>query len=292
MAEPSPQQQQSFLERLMATIPDAAYRAVSPGTNLVELLRRFYSTPGTPAPAQQPAAPTESTPRPQPAPRPTSTSPVVTPGTASETVPTQTGGEQAPSLLETLRQNISDFATPSNSAADSLAAFASGVVGGRRQGFVQDLLAGIQAQQQFEAGRRAETRESSRAQAALVEADRKAMLEKAKFAAEAPLREAQANYYNAFADLRRRSPGAGTGAGQLTEARLATLRAQALNRLLSDLAKDPTNMMLSQQELLAKAQPLVPQMMTTILNEEGAGAAPAPTQPAVPMLNPAGRPTQ
>jgi hypothetical protein len=73
---------------------------------------------------------------------------------------------------------------------------------------------------------------------------------------------------------------------------LATLRAQALNRLLSDLAKDPTNMMLSQQELLAKAQPLVPQMMTTILNEEGAGAAPAPTQPAVPMLNPAGRPTQ
>ena len=50
MAEPSPQQQQSFLERLMATIPDAAYRAVSPGTNLVELLRRFYSTPGTPAP--------------------------------------------------------------------------------------------------------------------------------------------------------------------------------------------------------------------------------------------------
>lgn len=296
MAEPTPQEQ-SILDRLMG----GAYRAVSPGTNLVELLRELYRRQGTPAPARPaaPAAPAASvapTQGPAASPPRTGGTPTVTPGAASTPAPAAESSAPAePSLLETLRQSIREQATPTNSAADRLAAFGAGMLSNTRSrgGFFGDLAAGIQAQQQFDASRRAERRQAAEAEMRFVEADRKAMLDKAKFAADAPEREARANYYNAFADLRRRSPGAGAGAGQLTEARLATLRAQALNRLLSDLAKDPTNMGLSQQDLLAKAQPLVPQMMNTILNEEGGGgAAPAPTQPAVPMLNPAGRPTQ
>lgn len=297
MAEPTPQEQ-SILDRLMG----GAYRAVSPGTNLVELLREVYRRQGTPTPARPaaPAAPAASvapTQGPAASPPRTGGTPTVTPGAASTPAPAAESSAPAePSLLETLRQSIREQATPTNSAADRLAAFGAGMLSNTRSrgGFFGDLAAGIQAQQQFDAARRAERRQAAEAEMRFVEADRKAMLDKAKFAAEAPEREARANYYNAFADLRRRSPGAGAGggAGQLTEARLATLRAQALNRLLSDLAKDPTNIGLSQQDLLAKAQPLVPQMMTTILNEEGAGVTPAPTQPAVPMLNPAGRPTQ
>jgi hypothetical protein len=92
------------------------------------------------------------------------------------------------------------------SSADSLAAFAAGMGGPRRQGFVQDLLAGIQAQNQFEAGRRGEMRQSIEAQARLAEQERKAAMEKAKFAEET-------------------TPG--TLTGRLTEARIRQADAAA-----------------------------------------------------------------
>lgn len=89
-----------------------------------------------------------------------------------------------PSLLEQLRQRVQqDFAPAPMSTSERLAAFGRGVLSSRGS-FLDNLSAGLAGQQQAEAARREEGRKAAEIQAAMLERDRRAQLEKAKFAEE------------------------------------------------------------------------------------------------------------
>lgn len=98
------------------------------------------------------------------------------------------------SLLEQLRQRVSkDFEVPTETPA----AFSRGVLSNRGS-FLDNLAAGVAAQQEAAAARREEGRKAAEVEAAIIERDRRAALEKAKFAEETTpgtltgrLREAQ-----------------------------------------------------------------------------------------------------
>jgi hypothetical protein len=89
-----------------------------------------------------------------------------------------------PSLLEQLRQRVQqDFAPAPMSTSERLASFGRGVLSNRGS-FLDNLSAGLASQQQAEAARREEGRKAAEIQAAMLERDRRAQLEKAKFAEE------------------------------------------------------------------------------------------------------------
>ena len=224
-----------------------------------------------PAPAQQ-AAPAPSV-------------PAVTAGSAGATPPPER------TLLERLRESVAETATPSMSSADSLAAFAAGMGGPRRQGFVQDLLAGIQAQNQFETARRGEMRQSLEAQARLAEQERKAAMEKAQFAeATSPesltgrLRESQirenlgrARYYE---EGGRGSGGGGGGSprGQITPQivqdrlrRIPSEAASIIDRRYRDTVPPPPDV--RRRETADLEQRLRAEYIDSLIAMGGAGAA-------------------
>jgi hypothetical protein len=147
MAEPTPQAQSDFLESLR---------------------QRWSQLVG-----QRPA---QAAPAPAAAPTPV---PVVTSGAAQ--APTE-----RPSLLETLRENVSDMVRPQPTDADRLAALGAGMLSNTRSraGFFGDLAAGIQAQQQFDTRAREERLKGIEAQARIADQERRALMEKAKFAEE------------------------------------------------------------------------------------------------------------
>lgn len=127
-------------------------------------------------------------PRQGPAPAP---APAQQAAPASPSVPVVTSGAnqvpaERPSLLESLRENVRDMVRPPPSTADSLAALGAGMLTNprSRSGFFGDLAAGIQAQQQFEGRAREERLKGIEAQARIAEQERRAQMEKAKFAEE------------------------------------------------------------------------------------------------------------
>lgn len=112
-------------------------------------------------------------------------SPVVTGGAASVTpvLPPQPV-QQETSLLEQLRQRVQRDLTPGPmTSQDRLATFGRGVLSNRGS-FLDNLSAGLAAQGQAEAARREEGRKAAEIEAAIAERDRRAQLEKAKFAEE------------------------------------------------------------------------------------------------------------
>jgi hypothetical protein len=222
--------------------------------------------------------------------------PTVTPGAAASTPPSETGSSE-PSLLETLRRSIQEDATPRNDASTRLASFGRGVLSGRGS-FLDNLSAGLASQETADATRREEMRKASEAQMRLVEADRKAMLDKAKFGAEAPWRESQANLANAQADYyRRRASEPGAAGRPLSQRDLANYRLRAEVEARNQVAARYRNAIIPPppEQIQTEINAAIPQILERILATEGMtpSAAPAaPQQPAIPTLNPAGRPTQ
>lgn len=111
--------------------------------------------------------------------------PVVTAGSAQAApVLPQQPVQQETSLLEQLRQSLQrDLAPGPMSGQERLAAFGRGVLSNRGS-FLDNLSAGLAAQQQAAAARREEGRKAAELEADIAERDRRAQLEKAKFAEE------------------------------------------------------------------------------------------------------------
>lgn len=185
MAEPA---QPSMIDRLRGYVPESVSRALDPVAPLREMLQRY--TMGAPARSPEPPerlAPTEGgtpvtvpTTQPQQGPRRPSTPAVVTP-TAAAAPPAPAQADQSqPSLLASLREAVAQDVAPLSSS-ERMGAFGRGVLSGRGS-FLDNLSAGLAAQGQAEATRRAEMRQSLETQARLAEMDRKAQLEKAQFA--------------------------------------------------------------------------------------------------------------
>lgn len=246
MAEPA--QQTSIVDRLRSfglgpeDLYRAATRAISPAMIPMDLLRQYYTRSAAPAPQTTQVAPEE---RGAPAaasagaPAGTSAAPprassVVTPGAAAAPVPVATPVASEPSLLETLRQAVARDVAPQESTANNLAAFGRGVLSNRGS-FLDNLSAGLAAQEDAAKSRRTEMRQALEVQARIAEAERKAKNEEAKLAAEAPLREAQAYYYRNFAGRR---PGEGAGTPRIMSQRdIANLRIQADRLALTEIDK-------------------------------------------------------
>lgn len=294
MAEPSQEASSINNFRLFGVGPQevrrAVERTVNPLLGPMELLRRFYTNGNQPAPAQAPAAPTENPAPPGQGPRQTS---VVTAGAAgARSIPEATPVMAAePSLLERLRQSVARDLTPAESTSSNLATFGRGVLSGRGS-FLDNLSAGLAAQEEAAKARRTETRQSLETQARIAEIERKAKLDEAKLAAEAPLREAQAYYYRNFAGRR------GGDSSAATERMLVADERTALGRALQAVKNDPRYISLTAEQQIAKARELMPEFLTQILNERrvaatpGAPPAAAPAAPSVPVIGPQGRPAQ
>ena len=144
-----------------------------------------------------------------------SAAPVVTGGAASVApVLPQQPVQQETSLLEQLRQRVQrDLAPGPMTSQDRLATFGRGVLSGRGS-FLDNLSAGLAAQGQAEAARREEGRKAAELEGTIAERDRRAQLEKAKFAEEttpgtlsARLKEAQiAKYLSDTSEANRDRP--------------------------------------------------------------------------------------
>ena len=294
MAEPTQEASSINNFRLFGVGPQELRRAVervaNPLLGPMELLRQFYTGGNQPAPAQSPAAPTQTAAAPGPGGRST---PVVTAGAAgAASIPQATPVMTAePSLLERLRQSVERDLTPVESPSSRLATFGRGVLSGRGS-FLDNLSAGLAAQEEAAKSRRTETRQSLETQARIAEIERKAKLDEAKLAAEAPLREAQTYYYRNFAGRR------GGDSSAATERMLAADERAALGRALQLVGTDPRYISLTPEQKIAKAQELVPTILTQILNDRRAAATPgaspaaAPAAPSVPVIGPQGRPAQ
>ena len=158
-------------------------------------------------------------------------SPVVTGGAASVTpvLPPQPV-QQETSLLEQLRQSLQRDLTPGPmSSQDRLATFGRGVLSNRGS-FLDNLSAGLAAQNQAEAGRREEGRKALELQAEIARRDEELRLkqEDIRDPSARNLREAQADYYRRRPDM----AAAGAGArGQITpqnvQARLGRIPSEA-----------------------------------------------------------------
>lgn len=141
--------------------------------------------------------------------------PVVTAGAASAVpVLPQQPVQQETSLLEQLRQRVQRDLTPGPmTSQDRLATFGRGVLSNRGS-FLDNLSAGLAAQGQAEAARREEGRKAAELEGTIAERDRRAQLEKAKFAEEttpgtlsARLKEAQiAKYRSDTSEANRDRP--------------------------------------------------------------------------------------
>lgn len=133
--------------------------------------------------------------------------PVVTSGNAQAAprLP-QAPVQQETSLLDQLRQRVQQDLSPGPlTSGERMGAFGRGVLSGRGS-FLDNLSAGLAAQGQAEAARREEGRKAAELEATIAERDRRAQLEKAKFAEET-------------------TPG--TLTGRLTEARIRQADAAA-----------------------------------------------------------------
>lgn len=153
--------------------------------------------------------------------------PVVTAGAASAApVLPQQPVQQETSLLEQLRQRLQQELTPQPmTSQERLATFGRGVLSSRGS-FLDNLSAGLAAQNQAEAGRREEGRKALELQAEIARRNEELRLkqEELRDPSVRELRAAQAEYY------RRRPEMAAAGAGargRLTEAQYANIYNQA-----------------------------------------------------------------
>lgn len=153
--------------------------------------------------------------------------PVVTTGSAQVApVLPQQPVQQETSLLDQLRQRVQrDLAPQPMTSQERLATFGRGVLSNRGS-FLDNLSAGLAAQQQAEAGRREEGRKALELQAEIARRAEEIRLkqEELRDPSIRNLREAQAEYY------RRRPEMAAAGAGargRLTEAQYANIYNQA-----------------------------------------------------------------
>lgn len=158
-------------------------------------------------------------------------SPVVTGRPASVTpVLPQQPVQQETSLLEQLRQRLQQELTPQPmTSQERLATFGRGVLSNRGS-FLDNLSAGLAAQNQAEAGRREEGRKALELQAEIARRDEELRLkqEDIRDPSARNLREAQADYYRRRPDM----AAAGAGArGQITpqnvQARLGRIPSEA-----------------------------------------------------------------
>lgn len=171
--------------------------SIDPVAPLREILQRY--TAGAPV--------TLSTTQSQQGPRRPSTPAVVTPTAAASPAPAQADQSQ-PSLLASLREAVAQDVAPLSSS-ERMGAFGRGVLSNRGS-FLDNLSAGLAAQGQAEAARRNELRQSIETQARLAEMDRKAALEKAKFAEETSPESLSGRYREAqIANLRAQAAQAG-----------------------------------------------------------------------------------
>ena len=185
MAEPA---QPSMIDRLRGYIPEPVSRALDPVAPLREMLQRYtMGAPARPPASAERPAPTEGgtlvtvpTTQPQQGPRRPSSPAVVTPTAAAAPPPPAQADQSQPSLLASLREAVAQDVAPLSSS-ERMGAFGRGVLSGRGS-FLDNLSAGLAAQGQAEATRRAEMRQSIETQARLADMDRKAQLEKAQFA--------------------------------------------------------------------------------------------------------------
>jgi hypothetical protein len=153
--------------------------------------------------------------------------PVVTTGSAQAApVLPQQPVQQETSLLDQLRQRVQqDLAPQPMTSQERLATFGRGVLSNRGS-FLDNLSAGLAAQQQAEAGRREEGRKALELQAEIARRAEEIRLkqEELRDPSIRNLREAQAEYY------RRRPEIAGAAAGmrgRLTDAQYANIYNQA-----------------------------------------------------------------
>lgn len=295
MAEPT---QSSMIDRLKGFVPSAVSNAIDPVGAFREMLRRYYvgNQPATPTAPAAPPAPTEGSPSPSQGPRRPSTPAVVTPTAAAAPAPAQADQSQ-PSLLASLREAVAQDVAPLSSS-ERMGAFGRGVLSGRGS-FLDNLSAGLAAQNQAEAARRAEVRQSIETQARLAEQERKGQLEKAKFAEETSpesltgrLRESMIDQNRAQAEwLRRRQSGGNTS---LAELRLQiTDERSALATALRLIQNNPRYISLTPEQQLEEARKLAPSLLSEALAERTGRAPQAPAAaPTVPTIDPARRPAQ
>lgn len=212
--------------------------------------------------------------------------PVVTAGAASAApVLPQQPAQQETSLLEQLRQSLQRDLTPGPMTShDRLATFGRGVLSNRGS-FLDNLSAGLAAQNQAEAGRREEGRKALELQAEIARRDEELRLkqEELRDPSIRELRAAQAEYY------RRRPEMAASAAGmrgRLTDAQYAAIRKDgeqlALRRFPDptpgmpdpDAAKEKRRM-----DREAFVEEYVQKAMLNPPQSQGAITPPAPTQP-------------
>lgn len=134
--------------------------------------------------------------------------------------------QQETSLLDQLRQRVQQDVTPSPmTTQERLASFGRGVLSGRGS-FLDNLSAGLAAQQQAEAARREEGRKAAELQAEIARRDEELRLkqEELRDPSVRALREAQAYYYRQRPDIAAAAAGM---RGRLTEAQYANIYNQA-----------------------------------------------------------------
>lgn len=157
--------------------------------------------------------------------------PVVTAGSAQAApVLPQQPVQQETSLLEQLRQSLQrDLAPGPMSGQERLAAFGRGVLSNRGS-FLDNLSAGLAAQQQAEAGRREEGRKALELQAEIARRDEELRLkqEELRDPSIRNLREAQAEAFRRRPEIAAAAAGArGQITPQIVQARLGRIPSEA-----------------------------------------------------------------
>lgn len=187
-----------------------------------------------------------------------------------------------PSLLEQLRQRLQqDIAPPQMSANERLAAMGRGILSNRGS-LLDNLSAGLAAQNQAMAARREEARKAAELEAEMARRDEEIRLkqEELRNPDVSALRQAQAFYY-------RQRPEMGSGAADMRRQGLIMRARQAA---LTELSRDPLWPTRSEAEQARLIDTRAAQILPSL--EASGGATPAPAQPEIPTINPAGRPTR
>jgi hypothetical protein len=240
------------------------------------------------APAQVPVV-TQSAPTPVPAPQPAA-------------------GGQAPSLLEQLRARVSQELASTNAVpqVDPRVVFGRGVLSNRGS-FLDNLAAGVAAQEAAETARRDAIRRNLEIERGITEAaSREAIerdrlnIERERRDAEAPLRRAQALQAEAMARYYAQG-GAGANRGQITPQVRLRAESQALSEART-LFPDPPSTSLTREADAARVQrqrqeyiaSRVPALLESLGAPGQAPAAQAAPPPPIPTIevNPLGRPAR
>jgi hypothetical protein len=192
------------------------------------------------------------------------------------------GETMQPSLLEQLRQRLQqEIAPPQMSANERLAAMGRGILSNRGS-LLDNLSAGLSAQNQAEAARREEARKAAELEAEIARRSEETRLkeEELRNPDVSALRQAQAFYY-------RQRPEMGAGA---TDLRRQGLIMRARQAALTELSRDPLWPTRSQAEQARLIDTRAAQILPS-LEAEGAPTS-ASTQPEIPTIDPRGRPAR